>query len=188
MSSIIPKNAVFYASLLTCSVIGVAGRRVNADAQHISDFQQRVAAYVKLRNEAAAGMSGQKPTDSLSKMSNQERELAQRIRSLRPSARKGAIFTPEISAEFLRLIRLAWRSSDAAQMRRSLARAEPVSISIHINDAYPASIPLQSMPPTLLENLPSLPKELEYRVIGHNLVLRDARANLIVDFIERAIP
>jgi hypothetical protein len=40
----------------------------------------------------------------------------------------------------------------------------------------------------LLENLPSLPKELEYRVIGHNLVLRDARANLIVDFIERAIP
>ena len=188
MSRIIPNRAVFYASLLACSVIGVAGQRVNAGAQHIADFQQRVAAYVKLRNEAAAGMPGQKPTASPSKMSNQERELAQRIRSLRPSAKKGDIFTPEISAEFLRLIRLAWRNPDAAQMRRSLARAEPVSITIHINDAYPASIPLQSMPPTLLENLPSLPKELEYRVIGHNLVLRDARANLIVDFIERAIP
>ena len=188
MSRTTPKREAFHAFLLACSVTIASGQRVNANAQHIADFQQRVAAYVKLRNEAGAGMHGQKPTDSPGKMSNQERELAQRIRSLRPSARKGDIFTPEISAEFLRLIRLAWRSSDAVQMRRSLARAEPVSITIHINDAYPTSIPLQSMPPTLLENLPSLPKELEYRVIGHNLVLRDARANLIVDFIERAIP
>jgi len=107
---------------------------------------------------------------------------------LRRSAKQGDIFTPEISAEFLRLIRLAWRNPDAGQMKRSLARSEPVSITFHINDAYPASIPLQSMPPTLLENLPPLPKELEYRVIGHNLVLRDARANVIVDFIERVIP
>ncbi len=188
MSRIIPKRAGFYAGLLAWSVGIASGQRVNVGAQHIADFQQRVEAYVKLRNEATAGMPGQKSTDSPGKMGDQERELAQRIRSLRPSARKGDIFTPEISAEFLRLIRLAWRSSDAAQMRRSLARAEPVSITIHINDAYPAAIPLQSMPPTLLENLPSLPKELEYRVIGHNLVLRDARANLIVDFIERAIP
>lgn len=188
MSRIIQNKAVFYASLLACSVTIAFGQRVNIGAQHIAGFQQRLAAYVKLRNEAAAGMPRQKPTDSSGKMSNQERELAQRIRSLRPSARRGGIFTPEISAEFLRLIRLAWRNPDAAQMRRSLARAEPVSITIHINDAYPASIPLQSMPPTLLQNLPSLPKELEYRVIGHNLVLRDARANLIVDFIERAIP
>ena len=188
MSRTIPKRAGFHVFLLACSVTIASGQRVNVGAQHIADFQQRIGDYVKLCHEAAAGMPGQKPTDSPGTMSNQERELAQRIRSLRPSARKGDIFTPEISAEFLRLIRLAWRNPDAAQMRRSLARAEPVSIKIHINDAYPASIPLQSMPPTLLQNLPSLPKELEYRVIGHNLVLRDARANLIVDFIERVIP
>jgi hypothetical protein len=188
MSRTIPKRAGVHVFLLACSVTIASGQRVNADAQHIADFQQRVAAYVKLRNEAAAGMPGQKPTDSPGKMNNQERELAQKIRSLRPSARKGDIFTPEITAEFLRLIRLAWRSSDAARMKRSLARSEPVSITLHTNDAYPSSIPLQSMPPTLLENLPLLPKELEYRVISHNLVLRDARANLIVDFIEHAIP
>jgi hypothetical protein len=173
---------------VVCCVSIAFGQRVNAHAQHIADFEERVAAYVKVRKEAAAALPGSKPTDSPNRMTNRERELAQKIRSLRPSAKRGDIFTPEISAEFLRLIRLAWRRSDATQIGRSLARAEPVSLRVDINDAYPASVPLQSTPPTLLQNLPSLPKEIEYRVIGHKLVLRDARANLIVDFIERAIP
>jgi hypothetical protein len=188
MNRTIPKRAALCAALLAYSVSVAFGQRANPHAQRLADFEQRVAAYVKLRNQAAAALPGSKPTDSPGKMTNQERELAQRIRLLRPSAKQGDIFTPEISTEFLRVIRLAWRNSDAAQMRRSLARAEPVSLALHINDAYPASVPLQSTPPTLLQNLPSLPKEIEYRVISQKLVLRDARANLIVDFIERAIP
>jgi hypothetical protein len=36
-------------------------------------------------------------------------------------------------------------------------------------------------------NLPPLPAELEYRVVGHSLILRDIEANLIVDFIVNAI-
>src|SRR5690242_7076290 len=108
MSRTTPKRAGLRVFLLACSTAIAAGQHINADAQHIAAFQQRVAAYVKLRNQAAAGIPGQKLTDSPGTMNNQELELAQRIRSLRPSAKKGAIFTPEISAEFLRLIRLAW--------------------------------------------------------------------------------
>jgi len=44
-------------------------------------------------------------------------------------------------------------------------------------------LPLQSMPPSLLLNLPRLPKELEYRFVGRELVLREIPANLIVDAI-----
>jgi hypothetical protein len=188
MNRTIPKQAVFYIVLLAFC-FGVAfAQRINADGRRVADFEQRLAAYVKMRNEAAAGLPGSKPTDSPDKITGRERELAQKLRSLRSAAKRGDIFSSEISAEFRRLIRLAWRGSDAAQMRHSLARAEPVSLRLHINDAYPTSVPLQSTPPTLLQNLPSLPKEIEYRVIGHNLVLRDASANLIVDFIEQAIP
>jgi hypothetical protein len=37
-------------------------------------------------------------------------------------------------------------------------------------------------------NLPRLPPELEYRIAGHALVLRDAVANLVVDLMPDAIP
>jgi hypothetical protein len=188
MNRTIPKRAAFYVVPLAVSLSLAFGQRVNADAQRIADFRQRLAAYVKMRNEAAAGLPASKPTDSPDKITGRERQLAQKLRSLRSAGKQGDIFTPEISTEFRRLIRLAWRGSDASQMRHSLARAEPVSLTLHINDAYPTSVPLQSTPATLLQNLPSLPKEIEYRIIGHNLVLRDAMANLVVDFIERAIP
>jgi hypothetical protein len=188
MNRPITKRAAFYI-LVLASYLGIAfGQRVNADAGRVADFEQRLAAYMKIRNEAAAGLPGSKLTDSPDKIAGREHELAEKIRLLRPAAKQGDIFSPDITAEFHRLIRLAWHGSDAARMKHSLARAEPVSVTLHINDAYPTSVPLQSTPPTLLQNLPPLPKEMEYRVIGHNLVLRDARANLVVDFMERAIP
>ena len=70
----------------------------------------------------------------------------------------------------------------------SLRRSEPVRIPLRVNDTYPEKLPLQTTPPTLLLNLPKLPEELDYRVVGNNLVLRDVEANLIVDFIPQAIP
>jgi hypothetical protein len=36
-------------------------------------------------------------------------------------------------------------------------------------------------------NLPKLPPELEYRIIGKNLIIRDVDANIIVDFVPNAI-
>jgi hypothetical protein len=44
------------------------------------------------------------------------------------------------------------------------------------------------MPPTLLNRLPVLPKELQYRIVGHALVLQHMETSLIVDFILDAIP
>ena len=49
-------------------------------------------------------------------------------------------------------------------------------------------MPLQSTPPSLLMNLPDLPKGLEYRLLGNELVLRDADANVIVDYVPNAVP
>ena len=78
--------------------------------------------------------------------------------------------------------------SNARGIRESLRHAEPVTLSLRVNDEYPDKVPLQSTPPTLLMNLPKLPKELDYRVIGRALALRDCDANIIVDFIPDVIP
>jgi hypothetical protein len=37
-------------------------------------------------------------------------------------------------------------------------------------------------------NLPPVPPEVEYRVVGHALILRDIDANLIVDSVWNVIP
>jgi hypothetical protein len=47
---------------------------------------------------------------------------------------------------------------------------------------------LSLVPPALLLKLPQLPKELDYRFVGRHLILRDATANIIVDYILDAVP
>jgi hypothetical protein len=51
---------------------------------------------------------------------------------------------------------------------------------------WPEEVPFDYVPPSLLRALPTLPQELQYRIIGRSLVLWDHHANLIVDFLPGA--
>jgi hypothetical protein len=164
------------------------GQKVNQDALIQQDFQNRVVEYLKLRKTVEADLSKLKPTDLPAKIAQHEHELARRIRAARRHARQGDVFTAEISAEFRRLIGITMRGSDAERIKQSLKSAEPVQLQLRVNDEYPVSIPLQSTPPSLLENLPKLPPEVDYRVADHDLLLRDVGANIIVDLVTQAIP
>jgi hypothetical protein len=164
---------------------------VNPDAAVQQEFQKRVADYLKLRKTIEGQMPRLKPTASVEKIEHEERELAHKIREARRPARQGDIFSPEISSEFRRLIALAMHGQKAAQVQESLRSGEPevrAKVRVEVNHKYPPSVPLQSTPPTLLVNIPKLPPELEYRVVGHYLILMDSKANLILDYIPNAIP
>jgi hypothetical protein len=157
---------------------------VNHGAGVLKDFTDRVAAYMKIHKAAQSQVQRLKPTDSAAAIQDYELRLAEAIREHRRDAAPGQIFTPEITREFRRLIGLTMHGPQAARIRESLKSAAPVGkLVLRVNEAYPAALPLQSTPPSLLLNLPPLPKEMEYRVAGHDLVLRDADANLIVDFL-----
>jgi hypothetical protein len=64
------------------------------------------------------------------------------------------------------------------------------SASFRVNAEFPnqAGQPIQSVPPSVLKALPALPKELEYRIAGNTLALRDSRANMVVDYLPNALP
>ncbi len=49
-------------------------------------------------------------------------------------------------------------------------------------------MPLETFPPALLRKLPDLPPDLEYRIVGRSLLLRDVKANLIVDILRDVVP
>jgi hypothetical protein len=160
---------------------------VNADAAIVQDFEKNVADYAKLRRKLESELPALKPTESQEKIVHHEHELARKIRRAREHAKQGDIFTPAIAAEFRRLIGLAMQGTDGAHIHESLRNAEPVGIRLRVNEAYPSNIPLQSTPPTILLNLPKLPPECDYRLTGKDLVLRDAKTNLIVDIIPNSI-
>lgn len=176
--------------LAACLFPVVAGGqdKVNQGALTLQDFSRRVTEYVKLHNTAKAQVHGLKPTTSAEQIQEYERHLAHRLREQRYTVAQGNIFTPEIAAEFKRLIGITLQGSEAARIRATLDHASPVRLtSIRVNHTYPPGVPLQTTPPSLLLNLPPLPPELEYRVVDHTLILRDSDANLIVDYIPNAI-
>ena len=157
------------------------------DARTVSDFEARVTKYLDLRKMQAG--SAPRPTNSPEKLADTQHDRAEKIKAIRLDAKQGDIFTPEIAAYFRRQISATLAGSAGHKIRASLRHAEPLpALTLHVNQVYPQDIPLQSTPPTLLLNLPKLPKELEYRIVGRNLVLHDIVPNIIVDFIPDAIP
>ena len=157
---------------------------VNRDAAIGEDFEKRITEYMKSHQKAQAGLATPKNTDAPEKIVEYQHQFAAGIRALRPEAKRGDIFTPEITDLFRRLIHSSLNSPDGEKIRKSYEHAEPLhGIRLDVNQTYPDGLPLQSTPPSLLLNLPRLPKELEYRFLGRELVLRDISANLIVDVI-----
>lgn len=148
----------------------------------LKDFSARVAAYVKIHKASESEVSSLRSSGSATEISSRQTLLAEAIRRHHP-AEPGSIFAPEIVTEFRRLMVIAMSGPDGARIRKSLSSAEPVKLSLGVNDTYPAKAPLQSTPPTLLMGLPKLPQELEYRVVGRALVLLDVKAGIIVDFV-----
>ena len=180
---------VFACCPLTAQTVAPAKPAVNQDSLVLLGFEDHVKEYMKLHNKAKSGIPAAKPTDSAHIMNQRERQLASNIREARTEAKQGDIFSPPIGEVFKRLIASTMNGPDSAKIRASLRHAEPVrKIPLQVNATYPEHLPLQSSPPSVLLNLPELPPELDYRIVGRDLVLRDAGADIIVDLIPDAIP
>jgi hypothetical protein len=156
------------------------------DDKIVQDFETRVSHYLDERRKQAG--SSPKPSSSPEKLEDAQQTLAQKAKVARAEAEHGDIFTPETAAYFRRQINSALAGRRGAKIRASLQHAEPVqNVPLRVNQVYPDKAPLQSMPPSLLLKLPPLPKELQYRLVGRNLVLLDVVPKIIVDFIPEAM-
>jgi len=161
----------------------------NQDSSILRDFTDRVDSYLKLRKKLQADVPLPKTKDSADRIKQSQISLAERVRAARSQAKQGDIFAPQISVLFKKLIAAPLKGANGAKIQVSLRDAErerPVNLGV--NQSYPGGRALPSPPPTLLMDLPKLPHELEYRIIGRQLVIRDSVPNLIVDFLPDALP
>lgn len=156
------------------------------DSSAVKEFQDRIDSYLSAKKKQDIA---KKPTDSPGKLARERQQTAEKTQEARPEAQRGDIFTPVVAVYFKQQIETTLRGPEGGKVRASLRHAEPLrNVQLRVNAKYPRNLPLQSTPPTLLMNLPPLPKELQYRIVGSTLVLYDIPSGLVVDFIPGAIP
>jgi hypothetical protein len=182
------------AMMVAAGTVGVRRVPVSSPAvdatQAAADFEKRVQNYVELRR----ALGGTEPAIAVSNDYAQVLAaidaLAAKIRAARKDARPGDIFTPAVECVLREIIATSLEGFDTDALLASLNEENPPDVVLvpQINGRWPVGVPLGSMPPKLLADLPPLPDDLQYRFLGGDLVLWDAQANLVVDVIRRALP
>ena len=161
------------------------------DVVATQNFQERVAEYVTVHQLLEAPLPPLSVSRDLGPVRSAMRALQMRIQRARINARQGDIIAPEVARMFRRhiaacLTRQEWAALFADMSEDEQGRPVPPPPALHVNMPWPEEVAFEFVPPQLLQTLPRLPAELQYRIIGRHLVLWDHHADLIVDVLPGA--
>ena len=158
----------------------------HATAVTLQEFKQRVHDYVALHKKLEGTLPAlPKQTDPLT-IDKHQRALALLIQSARRGAKPGDVFAPAMQRLVRTLLRPIFQGADGIQIKHEILDAEYKDVKLAVNGRYPDEVPISTVPPQVLQQLPKLEEELEYRFIKTHMILFDSHAHLIVDFVERA--
>jgi hypothetical protein len=149
-------------------------------------FNGNVERYVRLRDRLEEPLPAfDERRDPWSLMLTR-RYLAAAIRSARPGARLGDVFTAPVSVAFRGLIRQAIYDIDIEGLGDEDLQADDFVIDLMVHEPLPRWS-LRTLPDVLLQRLPALPAGIEYRFVGEALVLWDAHAEILIDALPGAL-
>lgn len=178
-------------ALAVATVEGGVIRRQSTDegCAALDAFQQRVEEYAVLHRTLAASLPVIGSRHDQRSLAVARAFLASAIMAARPTARQGDIFTADVTRFFRIVMEETSSPSDLGGVAplmdedgRLLAGAHP-----GIHTPFPAWETREVATSTLFM-LPTLPRELEYRIVGYDLVLWDVSADLIIDVLPYAMP
>jgi hypothetical protein len=162
---------------------------VNRDAKTMVSFTQRVDAYLKVQKAELAKLPKLKDGSTPLEIDQHQRALGAAIAKVRAGAKQGDIFTPDMQRVARKLMQQLFKETrKRRELREAVMDENPTAVRFKVNDRYPDAVPLSTMPPDVLRNLPPLPEGLEYRFVGDVLILLDPDAHIVVDFVTRALP
>ena len=184
------------ATALTCVVplsatqqkaTPAASRPVNPNAATLKDFTKRVDEYVALHQKLESQLPDLAKQTTPEAIDKHERALAALIQSQRKAAKPGDLFTPAMQRLVRNMLRPIFSGKDGQQIKSEILDNEyKGAVKLAVNGRYPDDIPISTVPPQVLAQLPKLPEKLEYRFIRTSLILFDPHAHLIADFVENA--
>jgi hypothetical protein len=160
---------------------------VNPYAAATKAFLDRVAEYMKFHNNVEKMVPPITQTSSPEEIAKREAALGAMLIKQRPDAKEGDFFIKEYQPHLIKIIRDDFAKRPMAD-RKALLVELPKDVKIGVNMVYPPVLPLATFPANLLKALPELPKGLEYRIVGQDLILRDVTGNVIVDVLRGVVP
>jgi hypothetical protein len=178
---------IAFALIVVSPASAQTSQPVNPVGAAVLAFQEQVAAYVKIHNQAESQVPQLRETTDPVKIAERERALGLAIQKLRPHAKAGDVFVAQYQPYLIKTIKEDFAKRSAAD-RKALVVELPKDVKVGVNQIYPTTLPLETFPPKLLRVLPDLPPELEYRIVGRSLILRDVKANLVVDVLKDVVP
>jgi hypothetical protein len=157
-------------------------------------FKVSVEEYVKLHRRVRATLPPLEVSPEPRTIIKASDHLAAAIRDARRGARAGEMFNTVVAASFHARINYALRDPD----RRKRIIERLTEVEEDEDERPPAGwkpvvngtldwFSTGATPHSILEALPELPDELQYRFVGLDLVLLDVDANLIVDILPAAV-
>jgi len=189
-----------FAVVLGLSVVATAGAapqgaqtgpRATANAADeataITQFEAAITSYMAMRQRLRDEITGPVPNSTATELTRASDSLAAGIQRARAGAKPGTIFTGPIADVVKRRVDDVVRRDHLESVLANIDDEVPTVKTPSIHLRFPAASQMATMPPSLLAALPPLPKDLEYRIIGTYLVLRDVDAALIIDYIPAAV-
>lgn len=153
----------------------------------IKVFQDRVAAYVALRGKVDNGIPKLTETSDPKKIAEREHALGEALIKARAGAKSGDVFAPEFQPILRKIVQDDFAKRTLAE-RKALIVELPKSVKFGLNQHYPTTIPLATLPANLLKALPDLPPDMEYRIVFRHLILRDVKGNYVIDMMTDVFP
>ena len=164
-----------------------AAQNTNPRAAALADFQERLKKYLELRQRLADKLKPLSSTASASKLATDQEALAAALRNVRKDAKPGDLIPPPVAEQIGRTVADYFRGKDGAT-KRAVFEEVPEGLRPVVNRTMPDTAALATVPPVLLNNLPRLPDNLQYRFIGRHIVLLDGDTRLMMDYILNVLP
>ena len=181
--------AVVTPMLAAASSPATAQERVNPQARALADLREEVDKYVELHKKLEATLPELPKDATPTQIDQRQRALAALIQTARKGAAPGDIFERDSRPIIRKLLYAVFAGPAGNRLRASINEENPGQVvKLTVNGRYPDSIPVSTVPPQVLRALPQLPPELEYRFIGATLILLDAHAHIIVDYMTGVLP
>ena len=162
-------------------------QRVNANAATLADFLKRVEGYVELHKKLEATLPKLPDRADPYQMDKHQRAMLRLLQEARKTAKQGDVFTPAMQRLVRNLLVPVFSGPDGRQLRAEIFDNEYKGmVKIAVNARYPDEVPISTVPPQVLAELPKLPEELEYRFVQTSMILFDPHAHIIADFVPQA--
>jgi hypothetical protein len=162
---------------------------LTADEQAAADaFEARLKDYIAVHRKIEAALPHLSKSSTPQEIDKNQRAFLTQLAAERSEAKRGDFFTPPMEGLVRRTLEAVMAGPDGKTIKASIMDENPGVPNLKINDRYPDAVPLSTMPPQVLEPLPKLDEEMEYRFLGKRLVLLDTHSHMVVDFTGDVLP